>query len=122
MKRLPSDLKIPRYPFRGTPLQTTYTMAEEAIKTYRGNCHCASFVFGVKYPEIKKFQGCTCSRCHKSAYLFARLKNEDDLVFERGTIDELSSYRFGPKNVEHLVSIVAPRLVGRRTSGKHADS
>lgn len=80
-------------------------MTEEAIKTYRGNCHCAAFVFEAKHPDIKKPQGCTCSRCHKSAVLFARLKSEDDLVFEKGAIEKLSSYRFGPKNVEHLVSI-----------------
>ncbi|KAH7030879.1 glutathione-dependent formaldehyde-activating enzyme [Microdochium trichocladiopsis] len=77
-------------------------MAEEEPKTYRGNCHCAAFVFEAKLPEIKKLQGCNCSYCHKDAFLYARLKGQEDLVFEKGKLEDLVSYQFGPKGIDHM--------------------
>ena len=46
-------------------------MAEEALKTYHGNCHCGAFQFSVKLPELKQVYACDCSICTKVLPLFS---------------------------------------------------
>ena len=50
------------------------TMAEQILETYHGNCHCGTFKFSVKLPELKQVHACDCSVCSKvsPAFCFSR--------------------------------------------------
>lgn len=69
-------------------------MSEGSLKTYRGNCHCGAFVYEAKLPEIKSYDECNCSICHKLGYawLFPGQGNFDVV---KGSIDGLTAYTFG---------------------------
>lgn len=41
------------------------SMAEQALQTYQGNCHCGAFKFVVKLPVLKQVVACNCSICSK---------------------------------------------------------
>lgn len=76
--------------------------ADDNLKTYRGNCHCARFVYQVKSPEINEYFRCTCSICFKrgAAWLLA---DHDHVDFVKGTMDALAVYTFNEGNYKHLV-------------------
>ncbi|KAL2267746.1 hypothetical protein VTJ83DRAFT_5023 [Remersonia thermophila] len=38
--------------------------------TYRGNCHCAAFVYEVWLPPIHSALECRCAMCHRKGYLW----------------------------------------------------
>ncbi|KAK3316000.1 glutathione-dependent formaldehyde-activating enzyme [Apodospora peruviana] len=72
------------------------------LKTYRGNCHCAAFVYETQFPEIKSAFECNCSICYKKGYLllFPALGT---LKVVKGSLDELSTYSFGEGQTDHKV-------------------
>lgn len=69
-------------------------MSEETLRTYRGNCHCGAFVFEFKWPEIKAYNECNCSICHKLAFAWL-IPGQRDLDIVKGGIDDLKAYTFG---------------------------
>ncbi|KAF6842109.1 glutathione-dependent formaldehyde-activating enzyme [Colletotrichum plurivorum] len=76
------------------------TKAEEPKQTYRGNCHCAAFVYEVQLPEIKSASQCNCSICVKKGALWLMPKN-DDFKVVKGALSDLSSYSFGTGQMIH---------------------
>lgn len=83
-------------------------MAEEQAppptKTYRGNCHCGSFVYEVSLPEIKSAAECNCSICTKKGYLWlfpGGLESPESLNFVKGSLAELTNYTFGKSYLHH---------------------
>ncbi|KAI1484352.1 glutathione-dependent formaldehyde-activating enzyme [Biscogniauxia mediterranea] len=71
----------------------------EELRTYRGNCHCAAYVFEVRLPEVKEGYECNCSLCHKRGGIM--LPVHGDVVFVRGSADTLSTYSFGNRRFKH---------------------
>lgn len=82
--------------------------AADNLKTYRGNCHCARFVYQLKSPEINEYFRCTCSICFKrgAAWLLA---DKDHVDFVKGTMDALAVYTFNEGNYKHLVGALQTR-------------
>lgn len=77
-------------------------MAE--MHVYHGNCHCGAIKYTVKVPVIDTVNVCNCAYCFKKGYLWVALLGEDgkeSLNFERGSWEEMRSYRFGTKTAEH---------------------
>ncbi|KAL7627550.1 hypothetical protein AAE478_001743 [Parahypoxylon ruwenzoriense] len=74
-------------------------MAQE-LKTYRGNCHCAAYVYEIKLPEVTELTECNCSICYKKAGLWSLVKREN-LRFVKGDPDTLTNYTFGKKTFNH---------------------
>lgn len=77
-------------------------MAEAEAITYRGNCHCGNFVFETKLPEIKAAFHCNCNICTKKGYLWL-FPGKGNVNIVKGSIEELTTYEFGPKKLKHLV-------------------
>lgn len=77
-------------------------MAEQQapLKTYRGNCHCAAFVYEITLPEIKQLSECNCSICYKKAALFV-FPNPNDVEFVKGNASELTDYNFNSNEFTH---------------------
>ncbi|GJC94115.1 glutathione-dependent formaldehyde-activating enzyme [Colletotrichum higginsianum] len=73
---------------------------QDPKRTYRGNCHCAAFVYEVELPEIKRAGECNCSVCAKKAALWASSAREDFRVV-KGAESELSNYNFGSGQLTH---------------------
>ena len=71
------------------------------VKTYRGNCHCGSFVFEVEAPEVTEVTSCNCSICAKKGYLWIYPKAPVKVIKGEGS---LTGYSFGEKKVVHEVS------------------
>ncbi|KAJ0315500.1 hypothetical protein COL5a_011948 [Colletotrichum fioriniae] len=80
----------------------TTTTTEEPKQTYRGNCHCKTFVYEVQLPEIKSVSACNCSLCSRKGTLWV-IPQRDDLRFVKGAEDDLSTYNFGPGQITHKV-------------------
>ncbi|KAJ3944380.1 uncharacterized protein N0V96_005910 [Colletotrichum fioriniae] len=78
----------------------TTTTTEEPKQTYRGNCHCKTFVYEVQLPEIKSVSACNCSLCSRKGTLWV-IPQRDDLRFVKGAEDDLSTYNFGPGQITH---------------------
>ncbi|KAI2607283.1 glutathione-dependent formaldehyde-activating enzyme [Hypoxylon fragiforme] len=72
----------------------------EQLKTYRGNCHCAEYVFEVQVPESSKPKECNCSLCYKRGALWLSPKSEN-LHFVKGDPSTLANYTFGGKTWNH---------------------
>ncbi|KAL2255735.1 hypothetical protein VTK26DRAFT_2791 [Humicola hyalothermophila] len=70
----------------------------EAVKKYRGNCHCGAFVFEVELPEIKTVSECNCSICRKKGYLWVSPKQPPTIVKDEG---RLVRYAFASKGIHH---------------------
>ncbi|GIZ40467.1 hypothetical protein CKM354_000380300 [Cercospora kikuchii] len=70
------------------------------IQTYRGNCHCAAFVFEIDLPQIHTVTECNCSICYRKGYLWVT-SSRKDLNVEKGDVKSLSSYTFGPEKLAH---------------------
>ncbi|KAI0022668.1 glutathione-dependent formaldehyde-activating enzyme [Xylariomycetidae sp. FL0641] len=73
---------------------------QEPLKTYRGNCHCAAFVYEVTLPEIKQVTECNCSVCYKKAALWI-FPEPENIKFVKGDPEELVDYSFGKKLYHH---------------------
>ncbi|TQN72077.1 Centromere protein V [Colletotrichum shisoi] len=73
---------------------------QDLKRTYRGNCHCAAFVYEVELPEIKRAGECNCSVCAKKAALWASSAREDFRVV-KGAESGLSNYNFGSGQLTH---------------------
>ncbi|KAI1133107.1 glutathione-dependent formaldehyde-activating enzyme [Nemania abortiva] len=69
-------------------------------KTYRGNCHCAAFVYEITLPEIKQASACNCSICYKKAALWVFPK-PTDVKFVKGDSSALTDYNFNKKQFTH---------------------
>lgn len=72
-----------------------------ALKTYRGNCHCAAFVFEATIPENTKAELCNCSNCYKKGAVWAMIPNKDNFTIAKGDLDKAKDYRFASKNFSH---------------------
>ncbi|RWA05046.1 hypothetical protein EKO27_g10059 [Xylaria grammica] len=70
------------------------------LKTYRGNCHCAAFVYEISLPEIKQATECNCSICYKKASIFVFPK-PSDVKFVKGDPSALTNYTFNEKKFTH---------------------
>lgn len=82
-------------------------MAEQEqnkTKTYRGNCHCGAFIYEIDLPEISHFYSCNCSICTKKSYLWTLVPDEDAFKVVKGNEDDLTVYKFGPKQRPHKVT------------------
>ena len=78
---------------------------QPSIKTYRGNCHCAAFIYEVELPEIKAVTACNCSICTKKGYLWVK---PSEIKVVKGDEDALTDYTFGSKTFHHKVSPIFP--------------
>lgn len=62
-------------------------------ETYNGSCHCGKVKYTVKQsppltdPSVEVGE-CNCSICLRNGYLFIYIP-EKDVVFEKGTLDDL---------------------------------
>ncbi|KAI1419403.1 glutathione-dependent formaldehyde-activating enzyme [Xylaria sp. FL1777] len=70
------------------------------LKTYRGNCHCAAFVYEITLPEIKQASECNCSICYKKAAIWV-FPNPSDVKFVKGDSSELTNYNFNKNQFTH---------------------
>ncbi|KAI1365475.1 glutathione-dependent formaldehyde-activating enzyme [Xylaria arbuscula] len=73
---------------------------QEQLKTYRGNCHCAAFVYEITLPEIKQATECNCSICYKKAAIWVFPK-PSDVKFVKGDPSGLTDYTFNTKQFTH---------------------
>jgi hypothetical protein len=69
----------------------TTTSTDTELWTYRGNCHCAAFVYEAQLPEIKSALECKCSICYKKGYLWA-ITEPAKFNIVKGSSDTLSRY------------------------------
>ena len=70
------------------------------MKEYLGSCHCEAVKFKFVADESVEVWNCNCSICNSYNYQHLFINHED---FELISGDqELSSYKFGTKNAEHL--------------------
>lgn len=83
-------------------LDSPFVEMSEQLKTYRGNCHCAEYVFEVQVPESSKPKECNCSLCYKRGALWLSPKSEN-LHFVKGDPSTLANYTFGGKTWNHKV-------------------
>ncbi|KAI0387683.1 glutathione-dependent formaldehyde-activating enzyme [Hypomontagnella monticulosa] len=72
----------------------------EELKTYRGNCHCAAYIYEFKAPENIKPSECNCSSCYKKGAYWYVPKNEN-IRWVKGDINTLTDYTFGEKTFHH---------------------
>lgn len=73
------------------------------MQTYRGNCHCAAFVYEVHLPEIKSASQCNCSICVKKGALWI-MPMTDNFKVVKGAEKDLTSYSFGTMQMIHKAS------------------
>ncbi|KAH8160072.1 hypothetical protein CIB48_g8170 [Xylaria polymorpha] len=73
---------------------------EAPLKTYRGNCHCAAFVYEITLPEIKQASECNCSICYKKAAIWVFPK-PTDVKFVKGDPSTLTNYTFNKNQFTH---------------------
>ncbi|KAI1738884.1 glutathione-dependent formaldehyde-activating enzyme [Xylaria scruposa] len=76
------------------------TEQQAPLKTYRGNCHCAAFVYEITLPEIKQASECNCSICYKKAALWVFPK-PSDVKFVKGDPSGMTNYTFNKKQFTH---------------------
>ncbi|KAL1841834.1 hypothetical protein VTJ49DRAFT_6511 [Mycothermus thermophilus] len=61
--------------------------------TYRGNCHCAAFVYEVKLPTIHSALECRCAMCHRKGYLWNLAGGgRRDVEVVKGKWEDLARY------------------------------
>lgn len=72
------------------------------LHSYRGNCHCGSFIFTLTVPEIKEAENCNCSICRKKGYLWVIPDTTKGHKFEVAKDEgKLTEYVTGPKGSKH---------------------
>ena len=77
-------------------------MAEiQTLIPYDASCHCGRVTYTVNTPSISENDvlSCNCSICSRSAYLHVDVPR-GKVVFHSG-FDDLVTYRFGTKTVQH---------------------
>ncbi|CAJ2512687.1 Uu.00g008060.m01.CDS01 [Anthostomella pinea] len=72
---------------------------EKPLMIYRGNCHCAAYVFEAKLPEVSKGIPCNCSSCYKRGAICSPTTAQ--VTFVKGDPATLSTYTFGSKRFKH---------------------
>lgn len=78
-------------------------MADQSeLTTYRGNCHCADYIYEVKLPELKTVGQCNCSICYKRSALWA-VPRPGSVTFVKGNWDALTTYSFNTGTYHHKV-------------------
>lgn len=68
--------------------------------TVTGGCHCGAVSFAIKTAEKVDLLDCNCSICSMTGYLHL-IVAEADFDLKSG-LDQLTSYRFGSGQAEHL--------------------
>lgn len=63
VKRFSGADLSPKYEPPNNPLVAPKKEVE--LKLYHGNCHCGSFKYSVKIPELKRATTCNCSICSR---------------------------------------------------------
>lgn len=54
-------------------------------------------------PEIKDYEACHCSICHKKGYAWLFPEKREQLRFVKGSVDDLAVYVFAGGNFSHRV-------------------
>ncbi|KAI1461379.1 glutathione-dependent formaldehyde-activating enzyme [Annulohypoxylon moriforme] len=72
----------------------------EALKTFRGSCHCGEYIYELDLPENFKPTECNCSSCHRKGVLWVMPK-PGNFRFVKGNVDTLTNYTFGEKTFNH---------------------
>ncbi|KAL0934387.1 glutathione-dependent formaldehyde-activating gfa [Colletotrichum truncatum] len=102
----------------GTKNEQPADQAQQGLRTYRGNCHCGSFVYEVGLPEIKSAMECNCSICKKKGYLWVFPGEGSNFKIVNGTSETLAQYTFGPKKLAHrFCSTCATPVMGEFIGG-----
>jgi len=65
-----------------------------------GGCHCGAVRFNAKAEERPEMLDCNCSICARTGFLHLFIRH-DRFELLQGT-DDLTSYRFGSKQADHL--------------------
>ncbi len=65
-----------------------------------GGCHCGAVRFALEAEPPFKLLDCNCSICSRTGYLHLIVPHEH-FEIERGR-DDLSTYRFGTEQADHL--------------------
>ncbi|KAI0478891.1 glutathione-dependent formaldehyde-activating enzyme [Xylariaceae sp. FL0804] len=74
----------------------------EPVKTYRGNCHCGTYVYELTVPEVTRADECNCSVCYKKGALWVVPERPSEcLRWIKGDPATMSSYAFGRKLFNH---------------------
>jgi hypothetical protein len=68
--------------------------------TYTGGCHCGRFGFEVS-TDLGSAISCNCSICTKRGLVLA-FASPEHFKLTRGTREELKSYQFNKKVIDHL--------------------
>lgn len=89
--------------YRTTLKPTPFDMADEGLKTYRGNCHCKAYLFEARITEIKTAYACNCSLCVRRATLYATPLNPAAINWIKGNENSMADYMFGAKTFHHKV-------------------
>ncbi|KAI1377800.1 glutathione-dependent formaldehyde-activating enzyme [Hypoxylon crocopeplum] len=74
-------------------------MAEQ-LKTYRGSCHCGTYIYEAKVSDDAKPHECNCSMCYRKNILWFAPKNEN-IHFVKGDPKTMTNYTFGRKTWDH---------------------
>jgi len=117
-----SHSNLKQHPTAQSPPPYTTTMAETVeppLKTYRGNCHCTTFVYEFESPEIQTARECNCSICYKKGYLWVSPSAGSYRVV-KGDEAALTAYTFGSgKWVHKFCGICAtPLMVVNEEGGR----
>ena len=70
------------------------------MEEYNGNCHCGAIKFKFLSEKSVKIWKCNCSICKPYDYQHLFIKHKDFNLLSGN--QEISSYKFGTKNAEHL--------------------
>lgn len=69
------------------------------MKTYTGSCHCGAVRYEVE-TDLSETMVCNCSHCHKKGFIMKFVEKEKFKLLTGD--DNLTSYQFGKKNIDHL--------------------
>ncbi|KAI1401311.1 Mss4-like protein [Hypoxylon fuscum] len=69
--------------------------AQQPIKKYRVNCHCAAYICEISLPEIRTGLQFNDPYNHKRGGVFLQPRSDDDIAFVKGNQTTLSSYSLG---------------------------
>ncbi|KAL7910844.1 Mss4-like protein [Trichoderma velutinum] len=95
----------------------TVTEDQPSRRTYRGNCHCGSFVYEVDLPELRCVVECDCSFCSRTGNLYVLTDDESNFRVVKGTEDRLTSYTFGGNKFHKFCPKCATSLLSRMPNG-----
>lgn len=85
--------------------------SEELI--HHGNCHCGSYRFELRLPEIKDVATCDCDLCKKQGYLWI-VPPEDSFSVVR---DEGKLVEYNSSALSHKASVPVLGLVAQHVNG-----